>query len=140
MKKSQAIASQNAQSSSSEVHSTCDMKFDQGSEIKQLELEAAEQEERLNKYYDTQQDRRTMGVGFYQFSQDDETRQKQMDELKSIRNETLSSRNKMEQSRLKRKNEFEQRRLLLIEKRNQKRAKIANDDLDEDLNEILNSV
>jgi hypothetical protein len=46
----------------------------------------------LNIHYDASQEVRAKGAGFYQFSGDEETRRRQMEELKSTRKETEKTR------------------------------------------------
>lgn len=43
-------------------------------------------------HYDASQDNRAKGAGFYQFSADEETRRKQMEELNAARTETVEER------------------------------------------------
>ncbi|TFY65055.1 hypothetical protein EVG20_g5729 [Dentipellis fragilis] len=53
---------------------------------------AAEENNPLNVHYDADREVRAKGAGFYQFSGDEETRQKQMEELKAAREETEKKR------------------------------------------------
>ncbi|KAG6816298.1 hypothetical protein H0H87_007181 [Tephrocybe sp. NHM501043] len=48
----------------------------------------AEENNPLNIHYDASRENRAKGAGFYQFSGDEETRRKQMEELKAARDET----------------------------------------------------
>ncbi|KAI0064787.1 hypothetical protein BV25DRAFT_1869048 [Artomyces pyxidatus] len=52
----------------------------------------AEENNPLNAHYDASQEVRAKGAGFFQFSGDEETRKKQMDELRSAREETEKKR------------------------------------------------
>ncbi|EED82162.1 predicted protein [Postia placenta Mad-698-R] len=52
----------------------------------------AEENNPLNVHYDASQEVRAKGAGFYQFSGDDETRRKQMEELRLAREETEKTR------------------------------------------------
>lgn len=102
----------------------------------EIEKEFAEDNNPLNVHYDASGEVRAKGAGFYQFSGDEETRKKQMEELKAARDETEKSRKesgavdvlpgevegmqeKSTKSRAmeKRKREIEERRKLLEEKR-----------------------
>ncbi|KAA1467474.1 hypothetical protein DENSPDRAFT_877344 [Dentipellis sp. KUC8613] len=53
---------------------------------------AAEENNPLNVHYDADREVRAKGAGFYQFSGDEETRRKQMEELKAAREETEKKR------------------------------------------------
>ena len=96
----------------------------------------------LNVHYDASKEVRAKGAGFYQFSADEETRKKQMEELKNVREETEKTRKdlgavdilpgELEGMREgptksgameKRKREIEERRRLLEEKK--KKRKIS---------------
>ncbi|KAH6568260.1 hypothetical protein BASA50_008930 [Batrachochytrium salamandrivorans] len=77
------------------------------------EWEEATREEAANKHYDTSLERRTMGVGFYNLSQKQDVRQKQLDELKTLRNQTETIRDKSQLMKEKRKSRIEDRRTLL---------------------------
>ncbi|KAG6865719.1 hypothetical protein C0991_012365 [Blastosporella zonata] len=98
----------------------------------------AEENNPLNIHYDASRENRAKGAGFYQFSGDEETRRKQMEELKAARDETGHIRQEMgavdvlpgevegmqdtgngAQSRAmeKRKRELEERRKLVVAKR-----------------------
>lgn len=57
-----------------------------------IETEFAEENNPLNVHYDASQEVRAKGAGFYQFSGDDETRRKQMEELRLAREETEKTR------------------------------------------------
>ena len=96
----------------------------------------------LNVYYDASKEVRAKGAGFYQFSADEETRKKQMEELKNVREETEKTRKDLgavdilpgelegmregptkSRAMEKRKREIEERRRLLEEKK--KKRKIS---------------
>ena len=79
-------------------------------------------------HYDASKEIRAKGAGFYQFSADELTRQKQMDELKATREETEAKREQQGADGLgsatvtnraseKRKRDIEERRLLIQAKR-----------------------
>lgn len=55
----------------------------------------AEENNPLNIHYDASKEVRAKGAGFYQFSGDEETRQKQMEELKKVREETEKTRQEL---------------------------------------------
>lgn len=91
-------------------------------------------------HYDASKEVRAKGAGFYQFSADEETRRKQMEELKTVREETEKTRQELGaedikpgeegmtaegvQSRAmeKRKRELEERRKLIEAKRKKPRV------------------
>jgi len=112
--------------------------------VAEIEKEYAEENNPLNLHYDASKEVRAKGAGFYQFSGDDESRQRQMEELRLAREETEKSRQDVgavnvkpgdvegmqaEGSRSraleKRKRELEERRKLLDAKR---RKTKGNDD------------
>jgi len=93
----------------------------------------------LNIHYDASKEVRAKGAGFYQFSADEETRKKQMEELKNVREETEKTRKDLgavdilpgelegmregptkSRAMEKRKREIEERRRLLEEKKKRK--------------------
>lgn len=53
-----------------------------------IQAAAAEEDNPLNQHYDASREVRAKGAGFYQFSADEETRKKQMEELQQARKET----------------------------------------------------
>ncbi|KAJ7363965.1 hypothetical protein DFH08DRAFT_680719 [Mycena albidolilacea] len=63
--------------------------------VEQIEKEFAEANNPLGVHYDASAEVRARGAGFYQFSQDEETRKAQMEELKSARVETETTRKEM---------------------------------------------
>lgn len=73
-------------------------------------------------HYDASKEVRTKGVGFYQFSQDKETRQQEMNSLEAERAETERRMKEREERRLKKAKEMEDRRQALREKRSKKDA------------------
>lgn len=112
--------------------------------IKAVQDEFAESNNPLSSHYDASTEVRAKGAAFYQFSGDEETRKKQMEELRTTREETKKTRddlgamdirpgevegmreeNGQSTSRAleKRKREIEERRALLEAKR--KKTKVA---------------
>jgi hypothetical protein len=63
--------------------------------VEQIEKEFAEANNPLGVHYDASAEVRARGAGFYQFSNDEETRKAQMEELKSARVETETTRKEM---------------------------------------------
>lgn len=57
-----------------------------------IQAAAAEEDNPLNIHYDADREVRAKGAGFYQFSADEETRKKQMEELQQARHETEKTR------------------------------------------------
>lgn len=109
--------------------------------IAEISKEYAEDTNPLNVHYDASKEVRAKGAGFYQFSADEETRKKQMEELKSVREETEKTRKDLgavdtlpgelegmregpTKSRAveKRKREIEERRRLLEEKKKKRKV------------------
>ncbi|THH31450.1 hypothetical protein EUX98_g2744 [Antrodiella citrinella] len=112
--------------------------------VSAIRAEYSEENNPLNVHYDASQEVRAKGAGFYQFSGDQETRRKQMEELKKAREETEKTRQGMDAVDLapgevegmgvevvatgskrsrameKRKRELEDRRKLLDAKRRKK--------------------
>ena len=60
--------------------------------VADIEKEFAEENNPLNIHYDASKEVRAKGAGFYQFSADEETRRRQMEELKNVREETGKTR------------------------------------------------
>ena len=58
----------------------------------EIEKEFAEESNPLNIHYDASKEVRAKGAGFYQFSADEETRRRQMEELQTAREETGKTR------------------------------------------------
>jgi len=107
--------------------------------IAEISKEYAEDTNPLNVHYDASKEVRAKGAGFYQFSADEETRKKQMEELKNVREETEKTRKDLgavdilpgelegmregptkSRAMEKRKREIEERRRLLEEKKKRK--------------------
>lgn len=63
--------------------------------VAQIEAEFAEENNPLNIHYDASHEVRAKGAGFYQFSGDEETRRRQMEELREARKETVKVREEM---------------------------------------------
>lgn len=60
--------------------------------VAQIEADYVEASKDPTKHYDASRENRTAGAGFYQFSADEETRARQMEELKKAREETEQGR------------------------------------------------
>lgn len=60
-----------------------------------IQAAAAEENNPLNIHYDADREVRAKGAGFYQFSADEETRKKQMEELRQARTETEMTRQEL---------------------------------------------
>ena len=60
-----------------------------------IQAAAAEENNPLNIHYDADREVRAKGAGFYQFSADEETRKRQMEELQQARNETEKTRQEL---------------------------------------------
>eukprot|EP00842_Homolaphlyctis_polyrhiza_P004814 jgi/Hompol1/5333/HPOL_001943-RA len=110
-------AGEGSQTSSGKLESA-DMRREQ----ERREWEEAVKEETLNRHYDNNLERRAMGVGFYQFSHDEDKRKAQIEELKNMRKDTLLTRQQAQEVREKRKSRIQDRRALL-QARLQKRQK-----------------
>jgi hypothetical protein len=107
--------------------------------IAEVERKFSEENNPLNIHYDASKEVRTKGAGFYQFSADEETRRKQMEELKAAREETEKTRQELgaedikpgeegmtadgvkSRAMEKRKRELEERRKLIEAKRKKPR-------------------
>ena len=63
--------------------------------IAEVEQKFSEANNPLNVHYDASTEVRAKGAGFYQFSGDEETRRRQMEELKSAREETEKTRHEL---------------------------------------------
>ncbi|ESO85019.1 hypothetical protein LOTGIDRAFT_236038 [Lottia gigantea] len=70
---------------------------------------------------------RTHGVGFYQFSKNDKERKEQMETLTKIRDETVSSRSKIEKLKEKRKAQLEARLQKVKQRRKMKEGYVENE-------------
>ncbi|KAI8819121.1 uncharacterized protein EV422DRAFT_498109 [Fimicolochytrium jonesii] len=68
-------------------------------------------------HFDSAREIRTLGTGFYQFSQSAAERQKQMDDLKKIREETVVGRESVAGGRERRRGRVEERREALRERK-----------------------
>lgn len=73
-----------------------------------------------NPHFDSTREKRTLGVGFYQFKKDEKGRNEQMRVLNDRRDETIKERSNAVVGKEKRKERLEERRELL-EKRNRNR-------------------
>lgn len=62
------------------------------SRVREIEEQYAEAIKDPTKHYDASKENRTAGAAFYQFSADEETRARQMEELKRMREETEAAR------------------------------------------------
>jgi hypothetical protein len=60
-----------------------------------IQAAAADENNPLNIHYDAGREVRAKGAGFYQFSADEETRKRQMEELQQTRNETEKTRQEL---------------------------------------------
>lgn len=77
------------------------------------------------KHYEADREIRTKGVGFFQFSKDEETRQKEMENLKTERETTERERKKREEEKEARRKEVEERRRVIEERRREAGEKRA---------------
>jgi hypothetical protein len=114
--------------------------------VAEVERKFADENNPLNIHYDASKEVRTKGAGFYQFSADEETRRKQMEELKVTREETERTRQELgaedvkpgeegmtadgikSRAMEKRKRELEERRKLIEAKRKKPRVTAPNDE------------
>ncbi|KAI8849907.1 hypothetical protein BC829DRAFT_390482 [Chytridium lagenaria] len=92
-----------------------DMRMQQQREQWEAEVKADAEAEPL--HFDANREHRTMGVGYYAFSRSESERQRQMDALKNIREETVKSRDRATSAKEARKERLEERRALLKERR-----------------------
>ena len=79
------------------------------------------------KHYDKGKEIRTLGVGHYAFSQDEEERARQQAELKQMRNQTVVQRQSAERIKDARKEKIEERRRMLKERAAKRRKVYAED-------------
>jgi hypothetical protein len=63
--------------------------------VASIQAAAAEENNPLSQHYDASREVRAKGAGFYQFSADEETRKKQMEELRQVRQETEMTRQEL---------------------------------------------
>jgi hypothetical protein len=95
--------------------------FDEANmEDEEIEPEA---EIRNVEHFDASKERRNMGVGFYQLSQDEKVRQSQLEELKSLRDDTITSRTKTTLAQQDRAAKLQERKNLIAERA--KKRKLA---------------
>lgn len=98
-------------------------------DIEQMEAIARKRDRSLTppemKHYDANAEIRTKGVGFFQFSKDEETRTKEMAELTKERETTERERQKRDEERDERRREVAERRRLIEERRKEKGTKRA---------------
>lgn len=73
-------------------------------------------------HYDASKEVRSKGVGFYQFSKDNEGRKREMEALERERQETERGRNDREERKEKKKRDIEERSKKIAEKRAEKLA------------------
>jgi Domain of unknown function (DUF4078) len=95
-------------------------------------------------HYDASREIRSKGVGFYQFSQDKDSREQEMDSLAAERAETERRGKEREERRQKKAKEMEERRQTLREKKSKKQADtflrgLELDDFVEDSNKTKDS-
>lgn len=107
-------------------------------ELERKEWEQKAQQELKDIHYNTKKEIRTMGVGFYKFSTDEEERRKEMEELKKMRDSTLQSRRVAQDLKQSKKDAKEERRQLIMAKRRQKEQIVASSaqSVDEFLNNL----
>lgn len=74
------------------------------------------------KHYDADKEIRSKGVGFYKFSKDEESRQREMESLKEERGQTEEQRKVRDEQKLKRRKEIEERRNALVAKKAKRQA------------------
>jgi len=105
-------------------------------------------EDPLETHYDATNENRAKGAAFYQFSADEETRRRQMDELLNLRDETVQKRETagveegpqeekeseekvLSKASTKRKRDLEERRALLDAKRRKTTAAVGSSQTDD---------
>ncbi|KAI5287194.1 hypothetical protein KEM54_006176 [Ascosphaera aggregata] len=87
-------------------------------------------------HYDAEHEIRTRGTGFYAFSKDEETRKKEMEELKRAREETLKEREQGRDKKRKRDELKEERRRKIEELRIKRRAEQFLNDLGSEIKDM----
>ncbi|EHK96853.1 hypothetical protein M7I_7394 [Glarea lozoyensis 74030] len=85
------------------------------------------------RHYEADKEFRIRGVGFYNFSKDEEGRKREMEALEAERKETERLRKERDEKKDKRKKELEERRKAISEKRAKKQAESFLDNLGADL-------
>ncbi|KAI4254253.1 MAG: hypothetical protein L6R42_007276 [Xanthoria sp. 1 TBL-2021] len=76
----------------------------------------------LETHYDASKEIRSKGVGFYQFSTDEESRKREMGELEGMRGETERVKMEQEERRERRRREVEGRKRVILKKREERLA------------------
>ena len=99
---------------------SADMKREQ--ERLDWEQQALEEMDEANRHYSKKGEIRTLGTGFYQFSQDDQERKEQMQQLNQLRDTTMNERKETLKMKESKKNARELRKQMLVEKKMQKKA------------------
>lgn len=90
----------------------------------------------VNKHFDSTWERRTLGVGFYQLAQDQEKRKTQIQELNTLRSDTLSLRNRSQMAKLERQKRIQERREILKERVLKRKKPVLVKQVDEFLSTI----
>lgn len=113
---------------------------DEGSAAKMEDLARKRDKEETpppDEHYDASKEIRTKGTGFYQFSQDKETREAQMRELDEIRAETervrAAKQSEREETKRRRQQEIEERRRIIREKKGKAMANRFLNGLEEEM-------
>ncbi|RAH72384.1 CCDC174 family protein [Aspergillus aculeatinus CBS 121060] len=75
-------------------------------------------------HYDAEAEVRNRGTGFYAFARDEETRRRQMEELRAAREETQREREEKQQRRARREEARNERRVKVDELRSKRRAEM----------------
>ncbi|KAL8777375.1 MAG: hypothetical protein Q9213_007892 [Squamulea squamosa] len=73
-------------------------------------------------HYDASKEIRSKGVGFYQFSKDEQDRRREMEELEAQRGQTERIKREQEERKEKRKREIEERKRMISKKREERLA------------------
>lgn len=90
-------------------------------------------------HFDSTREIRTLGTGFYQFSSEENERQKQQEELKSARDATLKERRKAERVKEERKERIDERRRMVLEKMERVKRKRVEGQAENFLKNILSA-
>ncbi|KAI8892431.1 hypothetical protein BC833DRAFT_611689 [Globomyces pollinis-pini] len=77
-------------------------------------------------HFDSNWEKRSLGTGFFQFSQNEAERKAQFEELNSLRTETIQSRSRLQDAKERRQDRLKDRKALLAERARKRKANMDN--------------
>lgn len=100
-------------------------------------MDLSNQGKSANLHFDSKREKRNLGVGFYQFDQDQDKRRQQFEDIEQLRNDTIDSRTKLAAQKEKRREKNEGRLEKLKDRARKRKLEQAEKTAEDFLGDLL---